>query len=548
MNRIRSGAENARHKKLRGFALKSLFVSFALLFFVSISSASLTIYFKDGSSKEVHKITFRGSVAELYHVDGTVTTVPVEKLDLASSGIGAPVGTYGTSKVTGERRTSDKTGVVANPLRQSRLQEEWERAEKSATVVSSIGPMRRGDIVKIIGETTANSRPVKDDYYDDTEYWYDPQYRGYRFKAKNLDHAYVIIYKNADGTFGKRLLDAATFSSHFKLEVTPRAPAPMPEYPIIPDEKDPDVRETSPFSTGEDVSKPVETADQPVPGNTAEELGPPVTNPPASETNEATDLEKSSRRRSWIAYLIFLGVLIALGFGAWYIIVRSQRPAIDTSKFSRYEEDLREFEIAIWLKNGKTAEQLMEICMKKFYQDSPSVLTVCNKMLKGTQKGLMVPFIAKQIGRSMPEAEKVYDQILNQIERIRGLIREVSLKTGIQPAKPPIDVTSPQSSSEVYRTVSVQRDPIPAPPPLPAKQPAVTTAAMPSVHQPQQPAPQPVVGNLTSSVAVRPAPEERSSSINLIEPEAPMRTATDLPQYANNVLNQISFLSSQEDK
>ena len=515
--------------------IPSLLTAVICFLFISTGWAALTIYYKDGSNREVHKITFKGSVAELFLIDGSVITVPVEKLDLPSSGIGAAVGTYGTSKVTGQRTTSNKKGVLGSPVRQTRLREEWEGAEKTATVIRNIGSMQRGETVKIVGETTANSRPSADDYYDDTECWYDPQNRTLYFKAKDLDHAYVIVYKNQDGSFGKRLFDAVTFNSHFKLAEAPKiTPTPMPEYPIIPDKKDPDVRETNPFS-GPQVKPETSVQEQPPAAQQVEEIA--TSQEPASETPEPEEIGRSSRRRSWIAYLIFVSVVAALGMGAWFVINRSQKPFIDTSKFSRYEEDLKEFEIAIWLRNGKTADQLMEICLKKFYQDSPSVLTVCNKMLKGSQKGLMVPFIAKQAGRSVQEAEKIYDQIQNQIERIRNLIRDVSHKTGISPAKPPVEITQKTAPVEASRTGTAPKEPVPARPPLPRQAPAQAQQAIP-----------PVAGNSTSSVALNASPDEKSSAVHLIEPEAPMRSASDLPQYANSVLNQIGFLSSSEDK
>ena len=179
----------------------------------------------------------------------------------------------------------------------------------------------------------------------------------------------------------------------------------------------------------------------------------------------------------------------------------------------------------------------MEICLKKFYQDRPSILTVCNKILKGNPKSLTIPFISKQTGRSIVEAERIYEDIQRQIERIRNLIREVSTQTGMSPAKPPVEVTQKTTIVEIPRSVPVPQAPAPSPPPLPK----------------QAPAPQPqesngIVGNATSSVSLNAAPNENQSSMRLIEPDAPMRTATDLPQYASSVLNQISFLSSPDEK
>jgi hypothetical protein len=497
-----------------------------LILYASICSASMVIYFKDGTSREVHKITFNGSSAELFLTDGSVINIPVDKIDLPSSGIGAPVGTYGTSQVTGKRTLSTKKGVFGDPLKQKRLKEEWDDSERVATVTKTIGPLQRGDTVKIVGETTPNSRPSEDDYYDQTDLVYDPEHGGYTFKQTDLDHAFVIVYKNSDGSYGKRLFDAATFSSHFTVAQAPKPAAPMPEYPIIPDKKNPDVRETSPFSTKLQKQEP-EPA--PLPDSSIQDQTGAEQQPTSGEnTAESQERHISSRRRTWIAFSIFLLVVAGLGAGAWFLIVRSQKPYIDTSKFKRYEDDLREFEIAIWLRNGKTADQLMEICLKKFYQDHPAVLSVCNKMLKGSQKGLMAPVIAKQTGKSMTDAEEIYNQIHHQIERIRMLIQEVSQRTGIAPAKPAAEVTQ-------KTTPSAAPSPAAAAPQKP--QPPIGRQAAPSV------------GHVTSSVPLNASPApEKQSKVHLIEPDRPMRSGTDLPGYANSVLNQISFLSSSEDK
>jgi|GEM_PF-3788629 len=494
---------------------------FIFLFSASICFASMTIYFKDGTSREVHKITFHGDAAELYAVDGNVLTVPVEKLDLPSSGIGAPVGTYGTSKVSGQRTMQGRPGVLGDPRKQLRLKEEWDRSEKSAVTVSTIGMIQRGDTVKIVGETTPNSSPGPEDYYDQTEFSYDPSTGIYQFKQKNLDHAYVVVYKNQDGSYGKRLFDAVTFQNHFNLNQIQQTPKPMPEYPIIPDRVEPGPSPTPPPPDSGETLEVKPEAQQQV-----------QSQPEASSDDIQVESTNGGRRRTWISFIMFLVVLIALGIGAWFVIQRMQRPYIDTSKFKRYEEDLREFEIAIWLRNGKTVDQLMEICVKKFYQDNPGILTVCAKMLKGTQKGLMIPFITGQTGRSAAEAGAIYDQIHGQMEGIRSLIQEVSQKTGVAPAKLQVEITQKTIAQELPRIVTTPTKPAPAPPPLPKAAPA----PVPEISSP---------GPATSSVSMN---AEKGSSARLIEPDAPMRSGADLPAYASSVLNQISFLSSKDEK
>jgi len=513
--------------------LKLKIFTILLLLFTSICFASMTIYFKDGSSREVYKITFSGQQAQLFLLDGSSVTVSSDKIDLPSSGIASPVGTYGTSRVNGQRTVPQgKAGALIDPRRQTKLKEEWESSERIANAIKSIGAIRSGDTVKIIGETTQNSRPTLFDYYDSTEYEYDPQTGTYRFVQKNYDHAYVIVYKNPDGTYGKKLFDAATFQDYFKLNHAKKAAKPMPEYPIIPDavENDPTLKPPP-----QENKETLELKPEATPSGEVQHPEPSV-NTPVPETRErpGNQTPRAGRRRNIIAFSVFVAVVVALGFGAWFVIQRMQRSYIDTSKFKRYEEDLREFEIAIWLRNGKTVDQLMEICLKKFYQDNPGVLSICNKMLKGNQKGLLIPFISTQTGRSSAESAVIYDQIHAQMETIRGLIQEVSQKAGIPPAKPQVEVTQKTAATELPKVVTAPAKPVPVPPPLPR--------AIPQVAQ-EAPAPPP--GHLTSSVSLN---AEKSSSGKLIEPDKPMRTGSDLPAYANSVLSQISFLSSKDEK
>jgi hypothetical protein len=499
----------------------------------------MTIYFKDGSSREVYKITFAGKIAELFLIDGSVITVSVDKLDLPSSGIASPVGTYGTSHVNGERTVPQgKVGALIDPKRQAKLKEEWDSADKTAVSIRSIGMIQKGDTVKVVGETSPDSKPSMLDYYDQTEYEYDPQYHSYRFIQKNFDHAYVIVYKNPDGSYGKRLFDAASFQEYFNINQPKPPERPMPEYPVNPDKAEGLHPSAVPPSDNTETPEPKPEASPESETSTPEQ--PPTTSAPVPEQREVRTIdthseEQGGRRRNLIAFSIFVAVVIALGFGAWFVIQRMQRSYIDTSKFKRYEEDLREFEIAIWLRNGKTVDQLMEICLKKFYQDSPAVISICNKMLKGNQKGLMIPFISSQTNKSTAEAAIIYDQIHEQMDRIRNLIQEVSHKTGIPPAKPQVETTQKAVAAELPRVVTAPTKAVaPTPPPLPKAAPQIPFASEPQI-----------VGHATSSVSLQ---ADKRASGKLIEPDAPMRTGSDLPAYANNVLSQISFLSSKEEK
>ena len=503
-------------------------LSFVVVFLIaSVCLATMTIYFKDGSSRQVHKITFRGEEADLYYVDGTMVTVNVDKLDLLSSGIGVAKGTYGKTGVTNTQRpsVSVKTIQIADTERQARLQMEYEKSDETAVALNSIGPIRKGDTVKVVDQSSSTSL-------------YDNDNDSYSYRTpKNPDHAFVVVYRNPDGTYGKRLFDAVTFNNNFRTNRPLKRPEPLskgidqpgPEVQI------PNVPAPNP------IRKPLKEKSESSPAkNTAKELPKPA---PAPEPE----------KKPWLP-IVIAGVLIGGLIVGFLVLKNREKPFVDHSKFARYEEDLREFEIGIWLKNGKTMDQLIEICLKKFYQESPSALNIAMKIWKGGQKGSVVPLILKQTGKNSALAEGIYEDLATTITLIRQLITEVSTRTGLSPVKaaspesrPSGNISAPGAAKipvEATGKTSISANL--------SSNPAANTIRVNGLAQSASPA--------IADVAVRPDQAQKvvggshgTSSVAPMMAAVPKRLTTpransDLPDYATHVLNQLAFLSDPAEK
>jgi hypothetical protein len=419
---------------VRSNRLRSPFLPFPLspflliLILVSICFADMTIYFKDGTSLNVSKIVFRQSVADLYLPDGTMQTFAVDKIDLKSSGIPRAEGTYGQTKLT-PSITRPPVVVPAKPLtgdprsRQIQLKEDWDHAERSAIALNDIGPIHQGDLVRISNESTAGS--VTENTAIETP-----------------DGAYIVIYISKDGLIGKKLFDAASFQSNFKLsqkELTP------PEPIIIPPKateikKDPVIKTKPPAVT----PKPV----VPVSEETSEEETPKVA------------VRESSESFPILPISIAAGGIAIVG-GALFVYSRKKKKAfLNVTKFKQFEDELRDFEFEIWLKHGRTMDQLMEIGTKKFYQDQPNPLAAAMKMLKGADRLSIVNWISHQGGSSSESANEVYAQLHQRMEWIRQTIKAVSSRTGFAPLEqgnPLLDKTQSHIRKEVQSAVETSR-------------------------------------------------------------------------------------------
>lgn len=459
-----------------------------LMLLLSTCYADMTIWFQDGTSRKVHKIVFKGEVADLYLIDGRVLNVRVQQLDLKSSGIDSPVGTYGETKLTTRDSltgTPGKSVVPPGGLKQAQLKEEWEKSESVAVAEKEIGAIRQGQKVKIISQP-GSAIPNPDDD-----------------EPVSTDDAYVIIYINPDGSFSKKVFDASTFASNFKI-VQSRSSHPAepsvdvlpPPFPSTPDE---DVTQDSlPIALPDDTRIEEESSDSGKQDKTTPIL-----------KQRGTKLIRKSERGFpvLLAGLILVAMIAAIAM----LLLKNKRPRvfIDSSRFRQYEEELRDFELELWIKHGKTAEQLTEICVKKYYQDSPEALNIALKMLKTPDRNTIVPLIAKHAPKGPSQADSLYLDMKGRIEWIRQLIREVQgRKTQTPSAKPPTPA-------------AIQR-------PEPIK---------PAPAQPKPVPPADTKSRVTSTLS----PDDEAANLRI------PTGRSDLPSYFVNVLSQLSLLTLPED-
>ncbi len=520
-------------------------IAFFVFFFflVSLCFGEMTIYFKDGREKRVQKIVFHGSKADLYTTDGSVITVPVSELDLETSGIGEPVGTYGETRVTRPGRQQVGAGRMPGPgtaARQAELAAEWDKAPITAKAKKNVGSIRAGDSVRAYTVGSQAEREVTRYIYfwydDDTDtLWYDEDLK----TTLAPDSAYIIIYKNTNGTFGKKILDAVTFDSSF--DVPKAKPEPRPESnPPASSEPIPAPPPQLPLENKPAEQPPTLENQQPQEEPAGEESADEQTSA-QSETPE----ESESGTGSGFVVLVIVGVLGAGILVLLYVLFQKRsKPFVDEARFHQYEQDLRDFELDIWLRHGKTLDQLIEICVKKFYQDNPAALSIVTRMLKGGQKNMFVSMIVKQAGVQAAAAETIYSGFAERIEIVRGLIDEVSAKKGIAPVRPApqpppkADVTAkPLLQSAAGATQKVIPPVAPKPAPTPPTRPAGPAKPVQLASAPK-PWPLPSLP-AEISIPIPDAPQKRSS-------KKKTGPAADLPAYAAGVFNQIGFLTSDE--
>src|SRR5262249_15407848 len=341
----------------------------------AISFANMTIYFKDGTEKVVTKITFKGQEALLYLPNGQVVTVSVDHIDLVASGIGQPVGTYGESKLSGKSATTGGplSKNVSDSARQLELKSQWENADRVAIAQTNFDRFHQGEEVHILDRDTSTPQPPADNLQ-----YAQPQ------PAQLSDHAFLVIYKNPDGTYGKRIIDAVLFVSKFKIR---DLAIPVPKSSSQTESAQTRSGKAQTATAKEPALEPISTKES----DLDRALHAPVPAQPVTSSGSVVKILEIVLGLAGLACLVLV-VLAAK---------KRRKPFLDTSKFREYEEELRDFEIEIWLKNGKTMDQLMDICLKKFYQDPPSALSLANGVLKGGSRDALIQAIAKHTGSGM---------------------------------------------------------------------------------------------------------------------------------------------------
>jgi hypothetical protein len=402
-------------------------------------------------------------------LNGSIRTVASEKIDLKASGIPKAQGSYGQSGISPqlrEKRTATPPLIGDPKQRQAALQEEWEKAEQSAVALKTIGAIRQGDVVKIANRSASGTTPTTSyGYFEAGEGSLEPD-----SFLETKDEPYLVIYKTADGTFGKKLFDSATFHSNFSVNEKPSGP-PEPPPVFIPEKE---IKTTPP-----PTEQPVKT--DPLPS-----IAPEIKNEPVTEEKEVAKTKISSGSFPIIPVVIGVGGIVIAG-GALFIYSRKRKkPFVNTSRFKQYENELHDFELEIWLKHGRTIDQLLEICLKKFYQEQPAALAAALKIQKGVDRLSVIHGISRQSGLDAKTAEDVYSEMFHRINWIRETIRQVADKIGKQPlvqnqsmtvAPPPVSTTSPQAMSP--KPVPASRPAQPRQPEQLSKAAQVSSSALP---------------------------------------------------------------------
>ena len=409
----------------------------ALLFAIilsicSIAFAEMTVFFKDGTSVTVTKIVFKGNVAELFLMNGKTRNVAADKIDLKASGIPKAEGSYGQAGLSSnarETRTATPPLIGDSKQRQLALKEEWDKAEQSAVALKTIGSIRQGDIVRIVNRAASGSTPAPppSDYESLEDFDVESLQEGTFMQTK--DEPFLVIFKTAEGIYGKKLFDTATFHSNFS--INEKATEPPPAIVKVPE---PTIKIPNPEET------PVKTEPLPSPEPSIQEEEAATTVP---EETETTQTKVTTRSFSIAPILIGIAGIVLAG-GALFVYSRNRKkPFVNTSQFKQYENELRDFELEVWLKHGRTLDQLIEICLKKFYQDQPAALGVAIKIQKGADRSSVIQSIARQSGLTIGSAEDIYSEMFHRINWIREMIRQVSEKVGKQPLTHPESVSAP---------------------------------------------------------------------------------------------------------
>lgn len=359
--------------------MRRLSLFLAILFFSSVCSAEMTIYFKDGHSRKVHRIEFQGDTADLYLTDGSTESVEVSKIDLETSGIAVPRGTYG-SKVLGKSTRANPTSTTMSRSEQDRLEEQWKSSSKEYEARIAYQSIAAGDIVHLINST------------------------GYTV---------TVIHRESSGNYKKFLIDRSSFADHFQ--------------------KPPKVTPSAPPVTAKEVVTPV--APQPEPAPTIKI---------APETKTVLPEEVSKREEpvakhrtggtNWKYLILGLALLLGVGGGAFLLSRNGNTMTIDPSKIHLRESDLRDRRLRLWLEEGRTNRQLVELCLNHFFSDRPKILGASLRILDGDPKSLVVASFMRTNRMNPGQAEILYEQVENVIEMSRSLIDDVSRSTGLWPS------------------------------------------------------------------------------------------------------------------
>jgi len=127
---------------------KPLLFTLAFLLFASLCHAKFTVYFKDGTSRDVVKIEFRGKYVDLYLTTGKILTLPENSIDYKVTGIQRPEAEVGES-IVGANKPTPKVPEFKPPS-QEELQRQWQSSTDNVVTIQDFGSIRKGEEARVV--------------------------------------------------------------------------------------------------------------------------------------------------------------------------------------------------------------------------------------------------------------------------------------------------------------------------------------------------------------------------------------------------------------
>lgn len=385
---------------MRWNTVRSILLSFLiLLFLLSVAHAEMTIYLKDGSSRQVSKIVFSGNTAELYLIGGMAITLPAAAIDLEGSGIPEAKGTYGGTAggpSGGSTAAPAAPKTLPPPVDQDLLKSQYEAATQTATAIHDYGTVHAGDTVRIVTSS---------------------------------ELSYTIVYKDNAGSYRKSMVEAGIFGENFKMNEEAKPPAPsLTTTPIVPQAAPPPVVEQPPATENPH-------------GSLLDALSKKAVAPPPVSGGHSSILVPS---------LVALGILIGAVVLAFVMMKQREKQFISPPAELARRQNQVLMDLEGWQAEKTTKTDLMERCLRKIHWERPRAFSASMKILKGDPKNLVVAGIVRDTGQNAAQAELSYEKLKQIMDSVRQMVSE----TGEIPAPPEVKSGSVAQAAVPERSFS----------------------------------------------------------------------------------------------
>jgi len=172
---------------------RPLIFTLAFLLFASLCHAKFTVYFKDGTSRDVVKIEFKGKNVDLFLTTGNVLTLPADSIDYEATGIQKPKAEFGVSVFSGEKPKPKEPQFKPPP--QEELQRQWENSTETVVAVQDFGSIRKGEEARVVSSSGVS---------------------------------YTVVARGSGGAYERAVVQADIFSEYFETKVEKKASAHTP--------------------------------------------------------------------------------------------------------------------------------------------------------------------------------------------------------------------------------------------------------------------------------------------------------------------------------